>query len=294
MKNISIKELELSTRTRNALLRAGIFNLNELLELSVEKLFNLKNMGTKSVEEVINLQKAFWNKNGDSVVFTEEIVDNNQDCGEEFSISDSVNTKATILYNPQMEVQSKKDRLIDIALENSVSGDTIGKIYYLKNGSKQVEDILINELNLSFRTTNVLLKNGYETINQVAFEDYQTIEHLWNMGKKSITELIDFLRKNAKLVEQKELVDTTIEEIFKYFCEMIKGTNKELPNSVLDVVKICLFENRDEIKLLYVGCDFKTLVEKKQFKEIILNSEDLKPYIKHIFFQKCHLKKVKN
>ncbi|MBS7181892.1 MAG: hypothetical protein KH047_00120 [Eubacterium sp.] len=286
MKNISIKELELSTRTRNALLRAGIFNLNELLELSVEELFNLKSMGAKSVEEVINLQKAFWNKNGDSVVFTEEIVDNNQDCGEKFSIPDSVNTKATILYNQTMDVQSTKNRLIDIALENSVSGDAIGKIYYLRGSSKYVEDIPINELNFSLRTTNTLLKNGYETINQVALENYQTIEQLRSMGKKSISELIDFLRKNAKWVEQKELVDTTIEEIFKYFCEMIKGTNKELPNSVLDVVKICLFENRDEIKLLYVGCDFKTLVEKKQFKEIILNSEDLKTLYKAYIFSK--------
>lgn len=53
----SIRRLDLSTRARNCLWRAGIRTVKELLETSTEDLLHIRNMGIHTVEEVCNLKK---------------------------------------------------------------------------------------------------------------------------------------------------------------------------------------------------------------------------------------------
>ncbi|WP_331670144.1 DNA-directed RNA polymerase subunit alpha C-terminal domain-containing protein [Anaerocolumna sp. AGMB13020] len=52
MKNDLIKELNLSTRTYNALMRTNITTIDDLLKLPTEQIFLIKNMGAKSIKEV--------------------------------------------------------------------------------------------------------------------------------------------------------------------------------------------------------------------------------------------------
>ena len=47
MKNDSIKELTLSGRTYNTLMRVGITTINQLLALSIDDLELIKNLGQK-------------------------------------------------------------------------------------------------------------------------------------------------------------------------------------------------------------------------------------------------------
>ena len=52
MKNDSIKELALSGRTYNTLMRVGITTINQLLALSIDDLESIKNLGQKGYEEI--------------------------------------------------------------------------------------------------------------------------------------------------------------------------------------------------------------------------------------------------
>ena len=50
MNEISIDNLRLSTRSTNALKRAGILTLEQLIRLNVDDLYNIGNIGKKSVK----------------------------------------------------------------------------------------------------------------------------------------------------------------------------------------------------------------------------------------------------
>lgn len=57
--NINIDELDLSTRSYGALRRAGIKNLEQLSELTIEEFENIRNFGRKSIQEVIEKVKKY-------------------------------------------------------------------------------------------------------------------------------------------------------------------------------------------------------------------------------------------
>ena len=54
LNEMSIEELDLSIRTTNCLVRAGIYSVGDLLEKikTPDDLYHIKNIGTKSVEEL--------------------------------------------------------------------------------------------------------------------------------------------------------------------------------------------------------------------------------------------------
>lgn len=77
MKNDSIKELTLSGRTYNTLMRVGITTINQLLALSIDDLESIKNLGQKQLSidnhtEVypvykIRLDKLYYNDQNDRI-----------------------------------------------------------------------------------------------------------------------------------------------------------------------------------------------------------------------------------
>ena len=54
MDNLFIRELDLSSRALNCLLRNGITNLKELMSLKEDDLIKMRNMGVKSVKEIMD------------------------------------------------------------------------------------------------------------------------------------------------------------------------------------------------------------------------------------------------
>lgn len=66
-KNITIEELNLSPRTYNALHRAKLYTVDDLLKLNYVKLRNIRNLGLKSIDEIIicihNLGYIDWLEN---------------------------------------------------------------------------------------------------------------------------------------------------------------------------------------------------------------------------------------
>jgi len=57
-KKVSVDELPLPTRTINALRKAGIETLSDLMAKSREELADVKNLGDKSIEEINKLLES--------------------------------------------------------------------------------------------------------------------------------------------------------------------------------------------------------------------------------------------
>ena len=70
MTEVSIDELGMSVRSTNALHRAGIFNVEQLIKLSDEDLYNISNMGAKSVTEV---RDAIWKIRNGEILISEDV-----------------------------------------------------------------------------------------------------------------------------------------------------------------------------------------------------------------------------
>ncbi len=62
--DISVEDLNLSSRASNSLKRAGIERLNQLKEMSADEISGIRNLGKKSCDEVITMLKSFgWTDN---------------------------------------------------------------------------------------------------------------------------------------------------------------------------------------------------------------------------------------
>ena len=79
--NVTIVELDLSTRAFNCLIKANITTLEQLSQLSIEELTKIRNLGRKSMEEILEKLKEYGitlkencklSQNSDSVVAHEQ------------------------------------------------------------------------------------------------------------------------------------------------------------------------------------------------------------------------------
>ena len=60
LENISIDNLNLSNRTRNCLIRENLLSIEDVLDLTIEKMKKIRNMGNKSIEEILEFQNYFF------------------------------------------------------------------------------------------------------------------------------------------------------------------------------------------------------------------------------------------
>ena len=84
-------------------------------------------------------------------------------------------------------------------------------------------DLLINDLNLSVRTKNCLLNEGYNKISEIINFQEADFYNIQNMGKKSVCEIMDLIKslKKSSLKNEKDIIDKIVNsygiiEDFKY------------------------------------------------------------------------------
>lgn len=58
-KNTLIEDLDISFRSKNALHKANIVTVKDLLNYDKKKLYTIKNLGKKSVEELLKIINSF-------------------------------------------------------------------------------------------------------------------------------------------------------------------------------------------------------------------------------------------
>ena len=179
MNEISIDNLRLSTRSTNALKRAGILTLEQLIRLDVDDLYNIDNLGKKSVDEICSLINK--KNNGEIDISASEIEQQNGTV-----ISKGGND---MLY---------PDLLINVAHnQNNIS---VNQIAYVLN-NQRLSDIHIDNLSFSVRSYNALAKNNIFYLSDICKMTMSELCHMKYLGKKSIDEIIDKIREYTVIDE---------------------------------------------------------------------------------------------
>lgn len=176
MNEISIDNLRLSTRSTNALKRAGILTLEQLIELKMDDIYNINNIGEKSVNEIRSIIEKI--NNGELVYLELGEKKNN-------GILDG-------------NVSSLPGLLINIAHnQNNIS---VNQIAYVFN-NQRISDIHIDNLSFSVRSYNALAKNNIFYLSDICKMTMRELFQIKYLGKKSIYEIIDKIREYTVIDE---------------------------------------------------------------------------------------------
>lgn len=243
---VSIDELGLSSRTTNALKRAGVFTLEQLMFLTETNLNSMNNVGLKSVKEVLDFQRRY---HSDVQIFSSTD-------REEYS-----------------SVGSRAHKVIDMAFPVLLGKDHYSVSYIDLSGSIE-EDISISKVGFSIRTYNALAKNGIVSVNQLAFLDFDNVRKIKNLGAKSLSEIIDFYKNNACVSALDSVGNGYDKELYEYIALELK----DLPYSkeILNKIKRGLIEKNEQIKDLKANKDAESLVRDERFIKLIWNNESVR------------------
>lgn len=157
-KAISIKNIGLSNRAKNALLRAGINTVGEMLYLTEEQLITFRNVGSKTIQEIID-KIDYINSVSDEMLFQPEA------------------------NNEQQEVKcSFKDK-------REAYADNIEQLYrYVEEN-----DVALYEMGLSQRPMSRLHICGCRKFSDVIRMSQDELKAIPSMGKKSVDEILDWI-----------------------------------------------------------------------------------------------------
>ena len=155
-----ISALPLSVRSLNCLRRSNIHSIGAMLDFPADELINIRNMGKKSVDEIQSVVQSLNDGTGEYVLVeaSEGIADDAIAAQEAMGVDGSV----------------------------TVFLDETGAV---------VQDIAVNNLQLSVRAKNSLVRSGYEYASQLVGITYEELMNLQNMGKKTAEEVLAYIEK---------------------------------------------------------------------------------------------------
>ncbi|WP_022769084.1 DNA-directed RNA polymerase subunit alpha C-terminal domain-containing protein [Butyrivibrio sp. NC2007] len=243
---VSIDQLGLSSRTTNALKRSGVFTLGELMFLTETDLNSMNNVGLKSINEVLDYQRRIHSDLQD------------------FSCADREDVLST---------GSGVHRVIDMAFPVLLGKEHYSVSYRDMSGLIE-EDISILKVGFSIRTSNALAKNGIDSVNQLAFLDFDNVRKIKNLGAKSLSEIIDYYKNNACV----STIDSAGNGYDKELYEYISLELKDLPCSkeMMNTIKRGLIENYEQINHLKANKDVESLVCDERFTKLIWDKESVR------------------
>ena len=195
--DISILDLPISVRAKNALIRAGHRVASELVSLGYNDLMAMANMGKKTAQEVLD----YVRHQGIADEQPAARVDS------DISIQDlpvSLKTKC-ILFNAGYQFVSE---VIALGLDGvpavrAIEADSVSEIRdFLKHlsidGAPSDSALdganMIRRLPLSVRAKNSLAKAGYDCVEELYGLDYDTLMSMDSMGDKTANEVLDYIR----------------------------------------------------------------------------------------------------
>lgn len=168
-RNDDISVLGLSVRTFNCLHNSNINTIGEMLDYPRDDFIKIRNMGTKSLKELFKVLNDLQGENNEYMLINDD----------ELS-SDSL-----------------------ITLDNS------DNVIMLNEAGEAIQNLSIKALPLSVRSRNCLINNGYEHAFQLINLTYNKLINLKNMGKKSVKEVLQYLKK-ITITHDSTLVSRTI------------------------------------------------------------------------------------
>ncbi len=239
MANYEIEDLGFSIRTINCLKRAGITTIDQLMDTPLSEIGKMRNAGEKTVREIAE----FKNKQLDDYV----------------SLGG-------------MELNHEKRLVID-QIYSEYKGMEIDSIQYRESDGIYQDDIPMENIGeLSVRTYNCLNREGLKNIGDVAKYEYDKLTQIPGLGKKSIDEIIEFLRNNTRVTfndEQQKKIDG--------WCECFKKTYDYEENEKLRFITNAIFKNIEEYMSTHSERD-------DSFGDEILNKDNVKERVKDFVF----------
>ena len=196
--DVPIKKLNLSVRSNNALYRAGLNMLSNVLLLSVEELAKVKNLGAKSVEEILLVAKNYLRGTG-------EIRDTDTEDSER--VLPPVYIKSEREPEP-ISVQSK-------LIEGYCISD---HIIYTSDFQMYMKDVGIDEIGYSGRLRNLLCRQSMFRLTDILSLSPTEAMQAKDLGRGMMGELTEkteaYLSSHMKSVHDdgKVIVDEMIED----------------------------------------------------------------------------------
>lgn len=244
-----IELLDISKRSYNCLKKNKVNYISHLIKLDDYEIRNMKNIGDKSFNEIKKVINIIYTKGIEEVLCKRDCINENQ-------------TVLEVLQN---------------------SEKTIREVYFCDEYNNFCEDILLNDMNLSYRTSNVLQKNGYYYVSELLNIKVSTLKNYKNMGEKSFNEL---LKKIGLVVQFKYNNDRSCEvkrKLIKIFIDDYNKSkvhfNKWEMNSVMDnVLKNYSsdIEKEEDIRKIYNKKYFINLI--KNYCVRLISNEGLIEY----------------
>lgn len=183
---IPVKNITMSARLKNILLRQHITTINAVTEYTEEKIMQFRNMGKKSLNELKQLLKKY------NLKLYEKQTKKKSDATD--IINELYRQRQLRLTDYQMLIEEYDTFQchIDYMTRNDL---TINEIRTLISNYKQAINRNINEIPMSMRLENLLTQNGMETVNDIIQHTENEILQLQNMGETSLNELKKILLK---------------------------------------------------------------------------------------------------
>lgn len=160
IKTIPIDRIDLSVRSMNALHRAGVHTVNDMLSLDEDSLSNIRNLGKKSIEEILKKIEEY----------------------KKLDVSDRVANGTEI--TPVIVMPEN----IDDWLEDGTARNIILKFFTEKEADISIMDML------SAKAYNLLILNGYGYIYQIVLKTEDELLQIPKMDADSANRIIKCCR----------------------------------------------------------------------------------------------------
>lgn len=255
-KDITVDRIGFSTRVRNCLCRNGYFFISDIVLMDEEDLLNIPKLGENSANEVKEMVKKFLKDNEEKIV--------SYCYGSPIVIEDTGKDIEQLGVLEMANLPKYQDSILEFAKEN---------------------DMCISKLNLSVRSKNCLLREGYGKISDFILESEETIKDINGMGKKSLDEIMTIIKRYLLSHEENIIAFCSGDVSSVYNIETIK-------HKVLDVFKKIAFSGLhypEILESLNLSEEFDESLVKKAIGELIADKQleyvDFRCYRKYISFE---------
>lgn len=262
IKMLSIDTIALSNRSKNALHRAGIHTVGEMVQHTEASLNQIRNLGDKSMKEILTKIEEYKTGTINQTICVSEKVGNT---GSESSFSET------------REVLSEQQNIEDYDVWSKSEVGRAFVVSYLKKQEIKVDALQL----LSTRAYNLLLLGGYTYLHEVIFLKEDTLLQIPRMDGHLCEEIMKLCR--YYLYENKEMFVEAYKDVIKKENEKKEQTsmfydflsNPAYYDKILKYVEInnCMieqmgFSNSAKNKLLKNNFDYLSEIVFKTRREL--------------------------
>lgn len=129
-----------------------------------------------------------------------------------------------------------------------LSGKEIEKIEYRSRDNLVREDISVEELMFSVRTSNALHRANIKMISEIVWLTLDEFSEIRNLGAKSRQEIIDYLTKNAIVYCKGDKIDGFADQLYKEIIALIRESRPDYDESSIErALKIAITDNKEQL-----------------------------------------------